>query len=287
MAHRGIPGSARQSGLAETELLSPQATTAAFDGSRMSEALVGGAALDAPLGCAAGKKQEKVRDSMTMRSVAYVGTLALFAQVLLTQACGGDNAPATTEGTGGSPGAGGTTDVTSNGGATTPDTGAGGTTTPDTSGSGGAAGADQYQPLCNSLLTAANVAPTKNGICVDGDPQLCYKTCGPESSGFKSETCTAGVYVEQSGCSFPPGDYSCYKIPTTIDPSCPAEVPQATTECSVAACTLCNFNGGYLDSSGAAKTGYCVCQAPSATTGLQKWSCASTTAWPCPAGEGC
>jgi hypothetical protein len=230
---------------------------------------------------------------MTMRSVAYVGAVALLAQTLLTQGCGGDNDPATNGGTGGVTSTGGTTEVTGNGGTTTPETtSAGGTTTPTVVGSGGAAGttgSTTYEPLCSGLLTAAGEAPTKNGICVDGDPELCYKTCGPQSIGFKSETCTAGVYVEQSGCSFLPDvDYSCYKIPETIDPSCPTDAaPQATTECTVAPCTLCNLDGGYFDSKGNAKTGYCVCPEPSETTGVSKWSCASTTAWPCPAGQGC
>ena len=228
---------------------------------------------------------------MTMRSVACVGTLALLAQILLTQGCGGDNSPSTAGGTGGLTGTGGTTDVTATGGSsaaggtTSPTTGAGGT-----AGAGGSTSAADFTPLCSGLLTAANLAPTKNGICNDpNDPQLCYKTCGPQSIGFKSETCTAGVYVEQSGCSFLSGvDYSCFKIPATIDPSCPTDAtPQASTPCTVATCTLCNLNGGYLDSGGAAKTGYCVCPAPSTTTGSSKWSCASSTAWPCPAGLGC
>jgi hypothetical protein len=122
---------------------------------------------------------------------------------------------------------------------------------------------------------------------VDADPQTCYKTCGPQSIGFKSETCTGGAYVEQSGCSFPSSqDFSCYKIPTTIDATCPTATPQASSACSVAPCVLCNVNNGYLDSSGAAKTGYCVCPAlADGTPG--KWSCAATTAWPCPAGTGC
>jgi hypothetical protein len=181
---------------------------------------------------------------------------------------------------------GGTTPATTETGGTTTATGAGGTTDPTTTATGGTGGTTDFTPLCSGLLTAAGVAPTKNGICNDpNDPQLCYKTCGPQSVGFKSETCTAQVYVEQSGCSFPPADYSCYKIPATMDPSCPTEVPQATTVCTVAPCTLCNVNGGYLDSSGAAKQGYCVC--PTSSTGTSKWSCASTTAWPCPAGQGC
>ncbi len=227
---------------------------------------------------------------MTIRTVAYVGTVALLAQVLLTQGCGGDNSPST-GGTGGVVGTGGAAPV-GTGGTTTPITGNGGTTTPITTGAGGGGGSTvpntTYTPLCNDLLTAAGVAPTKNGICVDADPQKCYKTCGPQSIGFKSETCTAGVYVEQSGCDFPAtGDYSCYKIPAAIDATCPTETPQASTVCNVVTCILCNVNGGYLDSGGAAKTGYCVCPPPSTTTGVSKWSCASTTAWPCPAGAGC
>jgi len=241
---------------------------------------------------------------MTRRSVAYVGTVALLAQALLTQGCGGGNSPSQTGGAGGVISTGGTTNVTSTGGTitgaggtTAPETtGAGGTTTPASSGAGGTTtpattGVDAggtFTPLCSVLLTAAGAAPTKNGICVDADPQLCYKTCGPNSIGFKSEICTAGVYNEQSGCSFETGvDFSCYKIPTTIDPSCPATAPTASSVCTVGTCILCNVNGGYLDSGGNAKTGYCVCPTPSATTGTAKWSCASSTAWPCPAGQGC
>jgi hypothetical protein len=222
-------------------------------------------------------KTKKARDSMTMRSVAYVGTVALFAQILWTQGCGGDNSPST-GGTGGVTATGGTTPITSTGGTTDP------------TGTGGAGGsANTYQPLCAGLTTNGGAAPTKNGICIDTDPQLCYKTCGPASIGFKSETCTAGVYVEQSGCSFLTDmDYSCYKIPAAIDATiCPTTTPQASTECTVPKCTLCNLNGNYLDSGGASKTGYCVCPEPSATTGVSKWTCASATAWPCPAGKGC
>ena len=44
--------------------------------------------------------------------------------------------------------------------------------------------------------------------------------------------------------------------------------------------------GGYSDSGGAAKVGYCVCQVANAD-GKRTWSCASDTAWPCPLGAGC
>jgi len=207
---------------------------------------------------------------------------------------------------------GGTIPVTATGGATTtvPSTGGsttggststtgvqgtgGSTTTTGTGGStptGGTTGSNTFTPSCTGLTTAAGPAPTKAGACTAADPQLCYKTCGPQSIGFKSETCTAGAYAEQSGCSFlATGDYSCYKLPTAVDPTCPTVAPQANTACTVAPCVLCGGSAtaqttGYLDSSGAAKAGFCVC--PASTTGSSKWSCASTTAWPCPQGSGC
>jgi hypothetical protein len=62
----------------------------------------------------------------------------------------------------------------------------------------------------------------KGGACVATDPQLCYKTCGPEKSGAKSETCTGGVYAEMSGCSFDSAkDFACYKIPAAANTMCP------------------------------------------------------------------
>ena len=184
--------------------------------------------------------------------------------------------------------AGSTSSTGGTGSGTAGETGTAGTgtgTAGASTGTGGSGGS--FTPLCGGLTTAAGPAPTKAGACTAADPQLCYKTCGPNSVGFKSETCTAGVYAEQSGCSFPSGvDYSCYKIPDAVDASCPTTTPQASQPCSVAACTLCNVGGSYLDSTGATKAGYCVCPAAGAS-GTSKWSCASTTAWPCPNGQGC
>jgi hypothetical protein len=174
-----------------------------------------------------------------------------------------------------------------------------------TSGRGGAGGSDggggggqgggggPFSPSCSGLFTAAGPEPTKGGACTPSDPQLCYKTCGPERTGSKSEICTGGVYAEMSGCAFPPNaDYSCYKIPTAANATCPAGVtPQASQQCTADHCVLCNSVGGlpggaYLDASGAARVGYCTCQLPNAA-GTRTWSCASDTAWPCPAGTGC
>lgn len=143
-----------------------------------------------------------------------------------------------------------------------------------------------FSPLCSDVPPTAAGVPAKGGACAEKDPQLCFKTCGPLSVGFKSETCMNGAYVEQSGCTFPDADYACYKIPTTVSASCPTTAPQATMPCDVAMCTPCNVDGNYLDSSGASKMGYCVC--PTAgDSGMRKWSCASATAWPCPLGKGC
>jgi len=221
------------------------------------------------------------------------GTSGAAGAMAGTPAAGSTGIPNTTA-AGGAAGALDTTPAGGAGGAasapnTTP---SGGTiavagTTGTSSGGTTAASTGAFDPLCSTLLTAAAALPTKGGVCTATDPQLCYKTCGPKSVGFKSETCLGGTYQEQTGCSFPTGiDYSCYKIPATIDPSCPTTVPQANTPCTVADCVPCNVNGGYNDSSGAAKTGYCVCPATAAGT-PGKWTCASTTAWPCPAGQGC
>ena len=191
---------------------------------------------------------------------------------------GGTPATGGVVGTGGTPSTGGvigTGGTPSTGGTT----GAGGT--PGTGGTTGTAGSSGFgQPICGS--TGANTAIAKGVACTATDPQLCYKTCGPASIGVKSETCTTGAYAEMSGCSFDPSmNYSCYKIPTPLDATCPTTTPQAGQACTIATCVVCNVAGMYLDTSSAMKTGYCVCQASG------KWSCAATTAWPCPSGTGC
>ena len=238
---------------------------------------------------------------MTMRTVTYIGAVALLSQVLLVHGCGSNNP--STGSTGGTTGAAGAVATTPTGGTTaaagasasTPTggaTAAAGTTgaagAAGTTGAAGASGTSPYQPLCKGLVTVGSAEPAKLVACTDADPQLCYKTCGPKSIGFKSETCTGGSYQEQTGCDFLPGvDYSCYKIPAAVDPTCPATTPQASQPCSVADCVLCNVADSYLDSTGASKAGYCVCPTPSSATATSKWSCASKSAWPCPSGQGC
>jgi hypothetical protein len=157
-------------------------------------------------------------------------------------------------------------------------------------GSGGTAGTGSGnfgEPACLSTVT-------KGGPCGPSDQQFCYKTCGPQAVGVKTETCTtAGVYAEMSGCTFDPSrDYACYKVPTAANASCPlSTAPQAATACDVPTCTLCNslqgiVGGQYADAAGSPKVGWCVCQPPNAS-GVRTWSCASDTQWPCPLGAGC
>ena len=143
------------------------------------------------------------------------------------------------------------------------------------------------EPACVSTVV-------KGGACTPSDQQFCYKRCGPESIGVKTDTCTTGgVHVEMSGCTFDPSnDYSCYKIPTSANVACAAgTTPQASAPCEVPTCMLCNrlqgmVGGQYVDSTGAPKVGWCVCRAPN-EAGMRTWSCASDTAWPCPLGAGC
>src|SRR6185437_1499765 len=144
---------------------------------------------------------QPARGSMTTmkRMAPFCGTIALLAQVFVFQGCGSSNTGTT--GTGGS----------------APE-GTGGTT-----GTGGTGTAGFGQPACGN--TMEGVAIAKGGTCTAADATagtptaLCYKTCGPEKQGVKSETCPAGggTYAEMTGCSFDPSkDFSCYKVPATV-----------------------------------------------------------------------
>jgi hypothetical protein len=145
-----------------------------------------------------------------------------------------------------------------------------------------------FLPPCFLGPTSAGEEILKGVACAPEDPQLCYRPCGPNQSGWKSEDCTAGVYTE-GDCVFPmDGDYSCYKIPDPIDEGAcgVTSPPKATGECGAPSCTVCNFEGFYLDSGNDAKEGYCICREPG-PDGVRRWTCASATAWPCPLNRGC
>jgi len=116
-----------------------------------------------------------------------------------------------------------------NGGATAP----GGTT-----GSGGVTGMGGTafgEPACPPVV--------RGNTCTPDDPQLCYKTCGPERTGVKALTCQVnGTYSEMAGCTFDPTkDYSCYAIPSVANAVClPGAMPQGSAACDVDHCVLCN-----------------------------------------------
>jgi hypothetical protein len=147
---------------------------------------------------------------------------------------------------------------------------------------------------CDSTVSKGAACTTEGSVC--------DKNCGPGNSGFKTETCTGGVIVESSTCTFPAScNFGCFKVPTADSPNCPpaASPPQHNQPCSAGMamcnlpcnqttpCEMCGVAAGYLDSSGAAKVGYCVC-IPSTSDAGSKWACATfPTAWPCPSGAGC
>jgi hypothetical protein len=217
---------------------------------------------------------------------------AVLATGLALAGCGSDNEPAVTNGdddssansssnTSASNGSGGSSSTSASADTSSTDTSSGGSSSGGTSTT---ASGTLGQPPCGNNIAGMEIK--KGTACTEDDVELCYRTCGPQSIGWKTEICTGGVYVE-GDCQFPPEEsYECYAIPDAIDASCPADPPQASTDCDVAECTLCNAGGEYLDSGGSVKIGYCVCQQPKAD-GSRTWSCGSDVAWPCPSGMGC
>lgn len=176
---------------------------------------------------------------------------------------------------------------------------------------------DKPPPRCNQELDGTGAAAPATGddagataiVCDDFEPPVamacgsgahdqgecpsavgvgssCSRTCGPARMGTENCECMAASSCSQSSqanclrcspCSFDPAkSYSCYALPQPT-PSCPRNggVIQSGYPCPFAACQPCATN--YLDSSGAMKEGYCVCDHPSC-----KWSCATREDWPKP-----
>lgn len=174
-------------------------------------------------------------------------------------------------GTGGTTAAGGSTSGTGGTG-----TGTGGSTTG--AGGTGTTTSDAGPPVAPCLLGEAKNMPCSTAVT---EGNSCYNTCGPDSIGYKLETCTGGIYLEGMCQYLPSKDYSCYKVPAS-PPACPMNTGMMTASqvCTAAPCMPCGPN--YGDSSGAAKVGYCVCNASG------KWTCGSTSSnsWPCSAPGG-
>ena len=200
----------------------------------------------------------------------------------LVNACSGHlgTSEGASAGTGGAAGAGGVSAGSGEGGTV----GSGGAI--GTGGDSGGGGRGPFgEPACLPKVA-------QGGACTAMDQQFCYKPCGPEGAGVRSETCrSSGLYAEMEGCSYDPTrDYSCYRIPAEPDAAC-AAAPQAGAACDLPACRPCNSRGGivrgeYFSAAGAATTGWCVCQEPDAA-GKRTWSCANASTWPCPLGSGC
>jgi hypothetical protein len=144
--------------------------------------------------------------------------------------------------------------------------GAGGTAG-SAGGSAGSAGTGPIGSLPGCTTESKGAPCTNQGVA-------CKKTCGPQSLGWKSETCNSGMIAESPTCEFEctdtSVDWGCYSLAGA--PTCnPANIPMASQACTTAPCAPCT--GGYLDTSMASKMGDCICAAG-------KWSCTASTQWP-------
>jgi hypothetical protein len=195
--------------------------------------------------------------SATGGSIAVTaGTPAMGGATAGTTRTAGDTA------TGGASATGGTTSA------------AGGVTA--TSGST-AGGTSTSPPPAITLPGTACTSESKDAACTGS--AVCARFCGPDSQGYKTLTCNGSKYVE-GACTFSSTtSYACYSVAAVS--LCPS-TPTASTSCALDPCRPCGGSSGttYYDSGGNEKTGYCVC-----TNG--RWSCASTSAWPCPGRTGC
>jgi hypothetical protein len=220
------------------------------------------------------------REIMAGVKVVLLGAVS----VVTMNGCGGALVTGGTAGSGGTATTSGTAGEMTGRGGMSGNGATGGTAMAGTAGTGGD---DSFgQPICSSEVYSA--VP-----CAPDDVQLCYKACGVQLLGSKPYRCEGSLYQQTPGCSYDPArDYSCYKIPTAANTACPSNIAvQASTASDVPPCMLCNslqgISGGmFLDSLGAAKTGYCVCTPPDAG-GIRTWSCATDVSWPCPLGAGC
>jgi hypothetical protein len=194
------------------------------------------------------------------------GTIFALALAFAAQACS-SSSDAT-------PAAAGTGNTAGTGNPGTGGTGTAGTGTAGT----GTAGTDTGGTGAGPIASLAACTSEAKGATCTNEGTACKKTCGPQSYGWKSETCQGGLIVEGKTCEFTCSDtsidWSCYSLSAGI--MCDTvNVPVASAACTADACMPCS--GTYMDSSMAAKAGSCVC-VQGASGG--KWSCASSTAWP-------
>jgi hypothetical protein len=175
-------------------------------------------------------------------------------------------------------GSGGSSGTTGAGGS---GTGSGGSTA--NGGSTGAGGSQSDASTTNLPLCDSSVKD--KGTCAAGSAD-CNKTCGISgSNALKPCTCTtAGTWNCSGGtCVYPAGfDASCYPLPSA-PAACPANTQSNVTMCTTTTPCSMSVCSGYVDSTGAAKTGYCACSGMKAFDGgapVPVYLCASTTEWP-------
>jgi hypothetical protein len=133
-------------------------------------------------------------------------------------------------------------------------------------GNGGSGGRSTGLPMCDPDIK-------DNASCSFGTPS-CRKTCGVSALATKACSCAGGQW-SCGACSYPPGDYSCYELPSGFIPQCPFATMSGITSCN-ALCSLCS---GYVDSTGAPKIGYCACSDDPDSAG-HVYKCASSAEWP-------
>jgi hypothetical protein len=214
-----------------------------------------------------------------------VVTLQILSAVFACEVagCSDSHDPSTTPGSGGTGGSATGTggSATGTGGASGASTGSGGTggSTTGGGGSGGAGGSGAggatdggggFSPLCSAVpLTMAGEAPTKGGVCIASDTQLCYKTCGPRASASNQKLAWAGSTSSSPVAAFAgPGlrllqdsGGGEHDLPggSSLRRRKPARLPSAP---------LAMWAGLPLDSSGASRKATCVC--PKAGTSGQQ-----------------
>jgi len=230
---------------------------------------------------------------MKRNSILGLGLGAVLSFGILTVGCGSSSTDNTNTNTNTNTSTtlatGGTTTVAT-GGTTTAATGGtttaatGGTTTAATGGTTTAATGGTTTPTGGTTTTVPGTLCTtqaKNGTCTT-EGETCNKTCGPNKTGYKSETCTSAVYVE-GPCTFPVADYACYKV-TDATAACPTGTKSG--DACTGECAPCS---GYIDSNGATKVGYCICVKDKYTCGSapKEWPCTTSGTPTTAGGTGC
>ena len=209
---------------------------------------------------------------MNTKMRTYVGLAALAA---LSYGC---SSTSTATGTGGTLGGGtGGSSVTGGGGQ---------------GGSGSGASCLQGGDVPPAKNPAMCVGVSNKAVCNSATDAPCWNTCGPNKSGYKNCTCTGNIW-DCPICSYTPDtNICCYKITTQTvacvkDPTDPGDnmgmgLPKSGGVCKLPECTPCGnaTANSYADSTGAPKSGFCICVPNADPTMPAKYSCTSAKEYP-------